>query len=45
MLVGAAIAFAAIIPALVSPLRSLRSMPETATPESDVVSPASAKAV
>ena len=45
MLVGAAIAFAAIIPALVSPLRSLRSMPETAKPESDVVSPAPAKAV
>jgi MFS family permease len=40
MLVGAGIAFAAVIPALSSPLRSLRRLPESAEPEPDVATPA-----
>src|SRR5918999_141836 len=43
MFVGAAIAFAAIIPARASPLRSLHSMPESAELEPEVVLPARAK--
>lgn len=38
MLVGAAIAFAAILPALASPLRALRLLPESAESESDLAS-------
>ena len=45
MLVGAAIAFAAIIPALASPLRSLHSMPEPAESEPEVLAPLRVRAV
>lgn len=38
MLVGAAIALAAVVPAVVSPLRSLRRMPDTVEPDGELQS-------